>query len=65
LTRITPAWAHLGWTKQLLIFGNHDPDLGREDLPQATADIEHAIAWTDARQLMASTVRRNRFEQEP
>jgi len=39
-----PAWAHLGWTKQLLIFGNHDPDLGREDLPQATADIEHAIA---------------------
>ena len=39
-----PAWAHLGWTKTLLIFGNHDPDLGREDLPQAIADIEHAIA---------------------
>jgi DNA-binding winged helix-turn-helix (wHTH) protein/TolB-like protein len=39
-----PAWAHLGWTKTLLIFGNHDPDLGREDLPQATADIERAIA---------------------
>ena len=39
-----PAWAHLGWTKTLLIFGNHDPDLGREDLPQAAADIEHAIA---------------------
>jgi DNA-binding winged helix-turn-helix (wHTH) protein/TolB-like protein/Tfp pilus assembly protein PilF len=38
-----PAWAHLGWTKTLLIFGNHDPDLGREDLPQAIADIEHAI----------------------
>jgi tetratricopeptide (TPR) repeat protein len=39
-----PAWAHLGWTKTLLIFGNHDPDLGREDLPQAIADIKHAIA---------------------
>jgi len=39
-----PAWAHLGWTKTLLIFGNHDPALGREHLPQAIADIEHAIA---------------------
>jgi DNA-binding winged helix-turn-helix (wHTH) protein/tetratricopeptide (TPR) repeat protein len=39
-----PAWAHLGWTKTLLIFGNHDPDLGREDLPNAIADIKHAIA---------------------
>jgi DNA-binding winged helix-turn-helix (wHTH) protein/TolB-like protein len=38
-----PAWAHLGWTKALLIFGNHDPYLSSEDLPKAIADIKHAI----------------------
>ncbi|HTO61182.1 MAG TPA: winged helix-turn-helix domain-containing protein [Bradyrhizobium sp.] len=36
------AWAHLGQAKTLLIFGHHDPGLGRQDLPQAIADIEHA-----------------------
>ena len=39
-----PAWAHLGAAKTLLIFGQHDPGLGRQDLPQVIADIEHAIA---------------------
>ena len=39
-----PAWAHLGWAKTLLIFGHHDPSLGREDLSNAIADIKHAIA---------------------
>ncbi|MCP3469350.1 winged helix-turn-helix domain-containing protein [Bradyrhizobium sp. CCGUVB1N3] len=39
-----PAWAHLGQAKTLLIFGHHDPGLGRQDLPQAIADIEHATA---------------------
>lgn len=38
------AWAHLGQAKTLLIFGHHDPGLGRQDLPQAIADIEHATA---------------------
>jgi DNA-binding winged helix-turn-helix (wHTH) protein/TolB-like protein len=39
-----PAWAYLGQAKTLLIFGHHDPGLGRQDLPQAIADIEHATA---------------------
>ena len=39
-----PAWAHLGMTKTLLIFGKHDPSLGRDDLPKALADVKHAIA---------------------
>src|SRR5258705_2373742 len=37
------AWAHLGWTKALLIFGNQDHYLSREDLQKAIADIKHAI----------------------
>jgi tetratricopeptide (TPR) repeat protein len=39
-----PAWACLGLVKKKLIFGNHDPGLSRQDLPQAIADIKHAIA---------------------
>ena len=39
-----PAWAYLGQVKTLLIYGHHDPGLSRQDLPQAIADIKHAIA---------------------
>jgi tetratricopeptide (TPR) repeat protein len=28
----------------MLIFGHHDPGLSRQDLPQAIADVKHAIA---------------------
>ena len=38
-----PAWAHLGLTKAMLIFGNHDRTLSRDDLPSALIDIRHAI----------------------
>ena len=39
-----PAWACLGVVKKMLIFGHHDPGLSRQDLPQAIADVKHAIA---------------------
>jgi TolB-like protein len=39
-----PAWAHLGLTKTMLIFGKHDPSLGPDDLPKAIGDIKHAVA---------------------
>jgi DNA-binding winged helix-turn-helix (wHTH) protein/TolB-like protein len=39
-----PAWASLGLVKKMLIFGHHDPGLSRQDLPQAIADVKHAIA---------------------
>ena len=39
-----PAWAYLGLAKKKLIFGHHDPGLSRQDLPQAIADVKHAIA---------------------
>jgi TolB-like protein/Tfp pilus assembly protein PilF len=39
-----PAWAGLGIVKKMLIFGHHDPGLSRQDLPQAIADVKHAIA---------------------
>jgi len=38
------AWACLGLVKKMLIFGHHDPGLSRQDLPQAIADVKHAIA---------------------
>ncbi|MBR0824197.1 winged helix-turn-helix domain-containing protein [Bradyrhizobium manausense] len=39
-----PTWAGLGLVKKMLIFGQHDPGLSRQDLPQAIADVERAIA---------------------
>ncbi len=39
-----PAWSGLGLVKKMLIFGQHDPGLSRQDLPQAIADVERAIA---------------------
>jgi DNA-binding winged helix-turn-helix (wHTH) protein/TolB-like protein len=39
-----PAWACLGVVKKMLIYGHHDPGLSRQDLPQAIADVKHAIA---------------------
>jgi TolB-like protein len=39
-----PAWAYLGLVKKKLILGQHDPGLSRQDLPQAIADVKHAIA---------------------
>lgn len=39
-----PTWAGLGLVKKMLIFGQHDPGLSREDLPQAIADVQRAIA---------------------
>ncbi|MBR0845830.1 tetratricopeptide repeat protein [Bradyrhizobium liaoningense] len=39
-----PTWACLGLVKKMLIFGQHDPGLSRQDLPQAIADVNRAIA---------------------
>jgi DNA-binding winged helix-turn-helix (wHTH) protein/TolB-like protein/Flp pilus assembly protein TadD len=38
------AWAHLGFVKAVLMFGGRDPQLTRQDLPHAIADIRRAIA---------------------
>ncbi len=39
-----PAWASLGNVKVTLIHSRNDPTLGAPDLPQAIAEIRHAIA---------------------
>ena len=42
--RYAPAWAYLGNVKVTLIHSRNDPTLGAPDLPQAIAEIRHAIA---------------------